>query len=202
MKRVLSILSLIMIMFGISACQSENKNYVLKINDIEIGQKQIEYYISENRSNVINQFQTEGEKVDTNFWKRKTKQNDTIANELKKIATEQCLTEQMLFMVAEEMDLIENASFENILEQLECENRERKEKLESGQVVYGRKNYELQTYMRYYLNNLSYEMLELCKETEQFGIVDEESLNQYLKKRVEKADIEINQPVYQKIKIK
>lgn len=191
-----------MIMFGISACQSENKNYVLKINDIEIGQKQIEYYISENRSNVINQFQTEGEKVDTNFWKRKTKQNDTIANELKKIATEQCLTEQMLFMVAEEMDLIENASFENILEQLECENRERKEKLESGQVVYGRKNYELQTYMRYYLNNLSYEMLELCKETEQFGIVDEESLNQYLKKRVEKADIEINQPVYQKIKIK
>lgn len=202
MKRVLSILSLIMIMFGMSACQSENKNYVLKINDIEIGQKQIEYYISENRSNVINQFQTEGEKVDTNFWKRKTKQNDTIANELKKIATEQCLTEQMLFMVAEEMDLIENASFENILEQLECENRERKEKLESGQVVYGRKNYELQTYMRYYLNNLSYEMLELCKETEQFGIVDEESLNQYLKKRVEKADIEINQPVYQKIKIK
>ena len=201
MKKVLSILSLIIIILSMSACQSEIKKYVLKMNDMEISQKQFEYYISENRSAVINQYQVEGEKIDADFWERKTKQNDTIANELKKIATEQCVTEQMLFIVAEEMDLIENASFENILEQLESENRERKEKLESGQVVYGRKNYELQTYMRYYLNNLTYEMLELCKETEQLGIVDEESLNQYLKKRVEEADIEINQMVYQKIEI-
>lgn len=164
-----------MLVAGVSACAKEEA--VFRIEDTEISTEQFNYYISKNRSDIISQYQENAELIDEAFWARKADGEATTADVLKEKAKQECLYDQMLLIIAQKKGIADSHSFEDIRKDMEEENQERKEKIESGRIVYGNKSYSVETYMSYYFSNLIHELMKEMEDQE-LKFTDEE-LRQY-----------------------
>ena len=166
-----------MLVAGVSACAKEEA--VFRIEDTEISTEQFNYYISKNRSDIISQYQENAELIDEAFWARKADGEATTADVLKEKAKQECLYDQMLLIIAQKKGIADSHSFEDIRKDMEEENQERKEKIESGRIVYGNKSYSVETYMSYYFSNLIHELMKEMEDQE-LKFTDEELI--YLEK--------------------
>lgn len=155
----------------------EKSEYVFKIDGYEIGQKQFDFYIEENRSNIINEYQNEQELINNSFWEKEVSKGCTVLDKLKEAAQKQCVYEHMVLLMAKEKGLIKSISFEEIEESLEVENKRRDTAIQKGEVIYGNKSYNMNTYMNYYLSNLTRELIRIMEERELK--YTEEELRQY-----------------------
>lgn len=181
-----------MLFLNIVACSKEES--VFKIEDIEISAEQFEYYISKNRSDIISQYQENGEAIDEAFWGRETDDGLTVAGLLKEKAKQQCLYDQMLLITAEKKGVAGSTSFEDIQKEMEKENQDRKKKIDNGQIVYGNKSYSMETYMSYYFSNLIYELMR-SMEDQELRFTDEELLQYCVSNNKDIHDIEQGQTI-------
>lgn len=146
--------------------ENKTEKVIFKIKDYEVGQEQFEYYLAENRSNIISQFQEEQENIDDAFWKKVTEDGRTVSEKLEEAAKDQCTYEYTLLLLAKEKGLADSASFQDIKKDMEKENQRRSDAVERGEVIYGNKEYSMSTYMSYYLSNLTRELIRVMEENE------------------------------------
>ncbi len=178
-KDLITKLMVCILCLNIAACTKEEN--IFQIEDTDISAEQFGYYISKNRSEVISEYQEDGEAIDEAFWEKETQEGLTVAGQLKEKARQQCLYDQMLLIVAEKKGAADSSSFEDLQEKMENENQERKKKIEGGQVVYGNRSYSMETYMSYYFSNLTAELLKKM-ENQELKFTDEE-LREYCASR-------------------
>lgn len=168
-----------LLMILLSSCNSPKEpstsaSKAIYFDGAEISQEQLELYKQRCRAQVLAEYAAEDEEV--------------IQRELEKRAKAECYYEQMVLIVAEEKGLIDSASFADMKAQMEEENRKRGEALEEGQTVYGNKEYSLDTYVSYYISNLTRELEEILFEE---GKEDKAELfEQYIQERVDRASKE------------
>ena len=181
-----------MLVAGVSACAKEEA--VFRIEDTEISTEQFNYYISKNRSDIISQYQENAELIDEAFWARKADGEATTADVLKEKAKQECLYDQMLLIIAQKKGIADSHSFEDIRKDMEEENQERKEKIESGRIVYGNKSYSVETYMSYYFSNLIHELMKKMEDQE-LKFTDEELMQYCLSHNKDLENIEQGQTI-------
>ena len=181
-----------MLVAGVSACAKEEA--VFRIEDTEISTEQFNYYISKNRSDIISQYQENAELIDEAFWARKADGEATTADVLKEKAKQECLYDQMLLIIAKKKGIADSHSFEDIRKDMEEENQERKEKIESGRIVYGNKSYSVETYMSYYFSNLIHELMKEMEDQE-LKFTDEELMQYCLSHNKDLENIEQGQTI-------
>ncbi len=181
-----------MLVAGVSACAKEEA--VFRIEDTEISTEQFNYYISKNRSDIISQYQENAELIDEAFWARKADREATTADVLKEKAKQECLYDQMLLIIAQKKGIADSHSFEDIRKDMEEENQERKEKIESGRIVYGNKSYSVETYMSYYFSNLIHELMKEMEDQE-LKFTDEELMQYCLSHNKDLENIEQGQTI-------
>ena len=181
-----------MLVAGVSACAKEEA--VFRIEDTEISTEQFNYYISKNRSDIISQYQENAELIDEAFWARKADGEATTADVLKEKAKQECLYDQMLLIIAQKKGIADSHSFEDIRKDMEEENQERKEKIESGRIVYGNKSYSVETYMSYYFSNLIHELMKEMEDQE-LKFTDEELMQYCLSYNKDLENIEQGQTI-------
>lgn len=181
-----------MLVAGVSACAKEEA--VFRIEDTEISTEQFNYYISKNRSDIISQYQENAELIDEVFWARKADGEVTTADVLKEKAKQECLYDQMLLIIAQKKGIADSHSFEDIRKDMEEENQERKEKIESGRIVYGNKSYSVETYMSYYFSNLIHELMKEMEDQE-LKFTDEELMQYCLSHNKDLENIEQGQTI-------
>ncbi|MCI9238852.1 hypothetical protein AALA13_10015 [Lachnospiraceae bacterium 50-23] len=181
-----------MLVAGVSACAKEEA--VFRIEDTEISTEQFNYYISKNRSDIISQYQENAELIDEAFWARKADGEATTADVLKEKAKQECLYDQMLLIIAQKKGIADSHSFEDIRKDMEEENQERKEKIESGRIVYGNKSYSVETYMSYYFSNLIHELMKEMEDQE-LKFTDEELMQYCLSHNKDLENIEQGQTI-------
>ena len=181
-----------MLVAGVSACAKEEA--VFRIEDTEISTEQFNYYISKNRSDIISQYQENAELIDEAFWARKADGEATTADVLKEKAKQECLYDQMLLIIAQKKGIADSHSFEDIRKDMEEENQERKEKIESGRIVYGNKSYSVETYMSYYFSNLIHERMKEMEDQE-LKFTDEELMQYCLSHNKDLENIEQGQTI-------
>lgn len=153
-----------------------NNTYIMKLGTMEITEGQFQYYIDKNRTNMISTYQKPGETVDGEFWNRQAKDGMSIATLLKTQAKQECLREQMIFILAKEKGLRKTDTFDEIKEEMEKENTDRETSVKDGKIVYGNKNYSMLTYINYCISNLSRELIKHM-EDEELKYTDEEILS-------------------------
>lgn len=171
---VLSIICMISIMISASmilaACRNREEDktekVIFKIKDYKVGQQQFEYYMVENRSNIISRFQEGQETIDDAFWEKITEDGMTVSEKLEEAAKDQCIYEYTLLLLAKEKGLADSVSFQDIKRDMEKENQRRSDAVERGEVIYGNKEYSMSTYMSYYLSNLTRELIRAMEEKE------------------------------------
>lgn len=166
MKKISIFIVFIVFCFMTSCSSEKNSEYVLKIDGYEIGQEQFDFYIAENRSSIINEYQNEQETIDENFWEKEVSEGCTVLDKLKEAAQEQCIYEHIVLLTAKEKGLITSVSFEEIERELESENKRRDAAIQNGEVIYGNKNYNMSIYMDYYLSNLTRELIRIMEGKE------------------------------------
>lgn len=181
-----------MLVAGVSACAKEEA--VFRIEDTEISTEQFNYYISKNRSDIISQYQENAELIDEAFWAGKADGEATTADVLKEKAKQECLYDQMLLIIAQKKGIADSHSFEDIRKDMEEENQERKEKIESGRIVYGNKSYSVETYMSYYFSNLIHELMKEMEDQE-LKFTDEELMQYCLSHNKDLENIEQGQTI-------
>ena len=181
-----------MLVAGVSACAKEEA--VFRIEDTEISTEQFNYYISKNRSDIISQYQENAELIDEAFWARKADGEATTDDVLKEKAKQECLYDQMLLIIAQKKGIADSHSFEDIRKDMEEENQERKEKIESGRIVYGNKSYSVETYMSYYFSNLIHELMKEMEDQE-LKFTDEELMQYCLSHNKDLENIEQGQTI-------
>lgn len=181
-----------MLVAGVSACAKEEA--VFRTEDTEISTEQFNYYISKNRSDIISQYQENAELIDEAFWARKADGEATTADVLKEKAKQECLYDQMLLIIAQKKGIADSHSFEDIRKDMEEENQERKEKIESGRIVYGNKSYSVETYMSYYFSNLIHELMKEMEDQE-LKFTDEELMQYCLSHNKDLENIEQGQTI-------
>ena len=181
-----------MLVAGVSACAKEEA--VFRIEDTENSTEQFNYYISKNRSDIISQYQENAELIDEAFWARKADGEATTADVLKEKAKQECLYDQMLLIIAQKKGIADSHSFEDIRKDMEEENQERKEKIESGRIVYGNKSYSVETYMSYYFSNLIHELMKEMEDQE-LKFTDEELMQYCLSHNKDLENIEQGQTI-------
>lgn len=140
--------------------------YIMKLDHVEISNEQFQYYLDKNRTNIISRYQKPGETVDREFWNREAEEGMSAATLLKAEAKQDCLREQMIFILARERGLSKAVQFDEIKEEMEKENADRETSVKSGKIVYGNKNYSMSTYLSYSISNLSRELIKLMEDNE------------------------------------
>lgn len=147
-------------------CLKDTNTFIMKLGSIEITDGQFQFYLDKNRTDIISSYQKPGETVDDEFWNRQVKDGMSAATLLKAQAKQDCLREQMIFILAKEKGLRKTVTFEEIKEEMEKENSDRENSVKSGKIVYGNKNYSMLTYMNYCISNISRELIKLMEEDE------------------------------------
>lgn len=78
-----------------------------------------------------------------------------------------------VFYLGDKFDLYEPYSFDLLKIRMEQENKDRKQKLEAGEVVYGLEQFTLQTYYQYERSNLETDLIAYIEERADDGIIEQ-----------------------------
>ena len=180
-KKVLLLIFLVSLL--LTACEKGEYEEVV-FQDEVITDRQIQIYKQRNRADIIAKYQKDGEQIDESFWGKEIENKKTVKELLMDKALRDCLYDQAILCEAEKHGLIEDASFSEIENALETVNQSNK----TERLIYGNKFYTLDTYVTYYLNNLTRELIDVLSEDELY--FTNEELAKYCKENevIEKND--------------
>lgn len=171
-KRVIIYAILIGILFvvpiGVYSYQHSQKNQVVKaiafINGEPISENEFDLFFSRQRANVYSYFHsTYSVSEEDDFWH--TSYNGKIpivtAKELTLEILKKVKLEQQLM---KENGILQDATYNTFLMNLETENKRRQEALDNNQVIYGPKQYQENTYYDYLHSNRLIALKEVMGE--------------------------------------
>lgn len=225
MKNHIHIYFIVALLFAIS-CGNKERNAVAWVNNEVITTAELKHWMLLEKANVYNYFYRKyGVNDSDNFWTQK--QGDEIPLiKLKETALEKAKTHKIQQILAREKGLIETCNFDEILEELETINAERKQKVERGEPIYGPIQFTSRTYYFHVFDKMQIELKnELAKNelkpsheelismknnhsktskditgflTMQYA---DKQYDSYIDQQMKELDVEINETVYNKISL-
>lgn len=98
------------------------------------------------------------------YFVRRDVTKETSEEEIKTLVEEYAAEVNATFYLGEQLGLCEPYSYEELKLAKDAENVSRQEKLEAGEVIYGLKEFTLQTYFQYTLDNLQVDLMRYLEE--------------------------------------
>lgn len=141
---------------------------VLTVNGADVSEREFEAAMALERVSVIHEFQTKhGAEYNSDFWD-KSFGGTTPSETLRTRALERCINIKLQQTAAVQVGILKegDTSYSSFLTMLEEENKRRKEAADSGQIIYGPKNYGEEEFFKYTFNNMVIRLKEKLVETE------------------------------------
>ncbi|MCF8381591.1 MAG: hypothetical protein K9H49_18605 [Bacteroidales bacterium] len=199
------------------ACNKENTNVIAHVNQYPISKSELKYWMLLQRAEVYIFFYEEYGIIDSDdFWEQKV-EGDSPLDKLKELALEKAVRCKAQQILALEKGIVKQIDFDQIISNMDDENKRRKAKVEKGEVVYGQLEFTKRTYFAHEFDKMILKLIpELIKselkpseedlksliKNEDFSLEDnygfyqmqyaEKNYQQYIDGLVEKAEIEIN----------
>lgn len=167
------------VLVGLTGCQRAEppgegavpEGALLTIDGYPVPKEEFLLFLEEERALTAAYFgQTYGAQVDEGFWSREF-DGQTPSDYAKESALNSLLSAKMQAILLHERGLAEDISYEKLEADREKTNRERAEKLRSGEIFYGLTEYDAPTYYAYVaaqrLGDLYQSQYELAKPTQE-----------------------------------
>lgn len=147
-------ISFLLLLLITLACAKQEQNVVARLNDEAITRAELKHWMLLEKANVYSYFYRKyGTQDSAHFWTEK--QGDEIPLEkLKETALEsakRCKAQQILAL---EKGIVKTTNFDEIMEDLEKVNAERKRKVENGEPIYGPKQFTSRTYFSHIFDKM------------------------------------------------
>ncbi len=150
----------------------------LEINGAVVGREEYLQAVKDVRYDVSIYFgSTYGAREDDGFWTEEYG-GEIPYRKLADEALERLKYLHAVYTLAEEKGYINDAGYNAIVERMEAENAERKEKIENGEPVYGLAEYSLDVFIEYETSSFK-ERYCSDKENERMKLTEEEIVEHY-----------------------
>nr|WP_157247003.1 hypothetical protein [Pedobacter panaciterrae] len=183
------------------SCSHASKEVVFTVNDESISLAQYEQQLDKEKLMVISEFQNKYKATfGPGFWTMNF-DGEIPANILKQRAVDAIVGSTIKKMMAREMGLVKKIGYEDFLKELDSVNKARVEAVKEGKVIYGPVTYQLEMYSAYYLSTLENAIKDKMSTP---GSTPDEIRSKYnalVQERIQNAKININESVYEKIRI-
>lgn len=155
------------IVSGLVACEKFSADTVLKINGTDIGIEEYCLVMGTLRSETVLYYSEKYGETDFGdlFWdKSYAKGEKTPAQHLKMLTNEKLTENHIILDWAVQSGLIKDSTFNYVKSDMERENAERAQKVQSGQAVYGVAQFTTQQYYDYLVSNCSVDLRNLVEK--------------------------------------
>lgn len=136
---------------------------VANVNGVPVTVQEFNRALERHQNAVFSKYV--GEYAGTDFWLSPVSDGRPV-DLLFQQALDECADYHLKLQLAQEADIIEEASYEAFLNTLQEENKQRQEKAEAGGVIYGPSQYSETTYFTYYFLELVRRLKEHYGEAE------------------------------------
>jgi len=131
----------------------DEDDYIAKINGIPINVAEYNRAIRMNKPNIMNYFRDKyNAELTTQFWSTSF-DGEVPAEVLKEKALDESVKIKVRQMIAKELGVLQDISYQGFVHQLDQENARRAKAIENHQVVYGPAQYDEEAYFEYVLTN-------------------------------------------------
>lgn len=128
-----------------------DKEAVASVNGVLVTVQEFYHALERHQNAVFSKYATEYEGVD--FWWSHLSDGRPV-DVLFQQALDECVDYHLKLQLAQEAGIIEEASYKAFLNALQEENKQRQERTEAGEVIYGPEQYSETTYFAYYFLEL------------------------------------------------
>lgn len=165
---------------GLSKGELSPEDTLIKINNEEVSKEEFQTLLIKYRANVMSSYTTD-QVNQSDFWE--TAINGEKPVELITEKTLEELTEKKVIkQMAVSEGLIKDFSFETLKEGLIQENQERESNVENNQIIYGKTEYDLETYYEYIYSNIE---TVLSRQLRSQSDITEEAISDYYQQNKE-----------------
>lgn len=180
-KRVVAFLTVIpiagVVVFYASAGANSGQAPVAKVNGSVITTQEFKNELEQQRASVIDYFyQSNGVEYGKNFWKTNFN-GENPEDTAKKRALQEIIRLKIELELAKQHDLIQGTSYEDLLHEMDKENKRRLAAVKAHEPIYGPVQLDESTFMNYYISKLRNQLKERLSEDELR--VTEEELKQH-----------------------
>lgn len=141
----------------------------------QITKQEIALYKTMYKNDVRNYYETTYGTVLTDKDWNSNKFEKSPNEYLNEIALNECIHNKIVFILANENDIIDYVDYKDFNQAFEAENKERKRALEAGEIVYGMTSFTKEQYLDHTISALKNELAMTC-----FAATEEE-IGEYLK---------------------
>ena len=191
--RIISVFACVAVLLCLAACDKFSADTVLRINGTDIGMEEYRIVMASVRSETVLYYSEKYKETDfgDSFWNKSYgKGEKTPAKRLKERTNEKLTENRVIFDWAVQEGLIKDSSFGYIVADMERENKERAQKIQNGQAVYGVSQFTAEQYYDYLVSNCSVEIRNIIAQK----LTDSEIKDFYDKN---KDELYLNPPVFE-----
>jgi len=216
---------LVVVLIALS-CDKQNQDIVAWVNNEAITTAELKHWMLLEKANVFNYFHWKhGVDDSDNFWIQKLG-NEIPLEKLKETALEQAKRCKVQQIIALEKGIIETANFDEVIGEMKKVNAERKMKVRNGEPIYGPVEFTSRTYFFHVFDKMqielknelaknelkpSHEELNRMKNNHSNATKDvtgfltmqyaDKNYDSYIDQQMKELDVEINEIVYNNIRL-
>jgi hypothetical protein len=147
-------LILTMSLLSLFSCRNDQEQIIAWINQEPILIQEYSFFADPNKASVFQYFSEKYHaRASSDFWKR-SYGKESPREMLRKLTLEKLVACKVVLGLAKSQGLIEDFSYSAFLQDLENENKARRKKIDSGQIIYGPVQWDAFTYFYYRQSNL------------------------------------------------
>ncbi len=145
--------------------------YLLTVDGFGVTEEEFLLFLRDRKAVTVNYYWANHKlQADGNFWTTEV-EGQTPLNFAKEKALDTVVRAKQEFLMADEYEIIDYVDFDQMMQDMEEENRDRAEKVSKGEAIYGLSEYTPFTYYTYLSTNLhnelKYELAERSDPTEE-----------------------------------
>jgi len=176
LKHIIGLALLGLFLSSFTLMNGYGQETLLSINGENISEEEFAFFMKANRALCYSYFYTE-HNVSQNpeFWTSSysgERPIDYIRNKTLEILTEVKIN----LILARELGIIDDVSFKAFLYRFEQENKRRKAAIDKGELIYGPKEYKLESYFSYWYSNI---LISLRKQWGNGQMIVSDSISAY-----------------------
>lgn len=155
MQKILVIILLLCCNYVVDAQHLEEKEKIVgSVNGEPITLEEYIFFAQKNKYKVISKFRNDYNlDYHANFWQDNSN-GKTPGEVLKEMTIETIVTSKIQYLLAKQYGIIKDISFQSIKQHLELENKQRSNASKQNSVIYGPKQYSLESYYEYFTSNM------------------------------------------------
>lgn len=174
----LTVIPIVGVVYYASAGANSSRAPVAEVNGSVITAQEFKNELEQQRATVIDYFyRSKGVEYGKNFWKTDFN-GEKPENTAKKRALEEIIRLKIELELARQHDLIQGTSYDDLLQEMDKENKRRLAAVKAREPIYGPVQLDESTFMNYYISKLRIELKEKLSE-EELSVTEEELKQHY-----------------------